>query len=271
MLAVIIGKSGSGKDTLRNILTEKWGYEPILSVTTRQPRDNEKDGVDYHFVSNEEFEKMLATGEIFEYRAYDSSNGSVCFGSRKYELDPNKNYVRVVDPAGAEKYMEIYGRSNCFIVNVSVPDGLRYTRALKREGIDPATCDEEKMEHFQQEWFKRLEDDAKKFSPERTEHLVNFNLDNTLESKDIMEEEFIEAMNAYTARIRTDERKGIQNSTQYVIVQNTDKENYSNYYAAVDKDNAKLFQPVIEKVSSKTVEEMASLEFSRHITDKERG
>lgn len=270
MLTVIIGKSGSGKDTLRNILTEKWGYEPILSVTTRQPRDNEKDGVDYHFVSNEEFEKMLATGEIFEYRAYESSKGNVCFGSRKYDLDPNKNYVRVVDPAGAEKYLEIYGRSNCFVVNVFVPDGLRYTRALKREGIDPSTCDEEKMEHFQQEWFKRLEDDAKKFSPERTEHLVNFNLDNTLESKDIMEEEFIEAMSAYAERIRLDKRKGIESNPQYVIVQNSDKENYSNYYAAVDKDNAKFFKVANERVSSGSIEEMASLEFSRHITKEER-
>ena len=270
MLTVIIGKSGSGKDTLRNILTEKWGYEPILSVTTREPREGEKDGVDYHFVSNEEFERMLSTGEIFEYRAYESSKGNVCFGSRKYDLDPDKNYVRVVDPAGAEKYLEIYGRSNCFVVNVSVPDGLRYVRALKREGIDPATCEEDKMEHFQQEWFKRLEDDAKKFSPEKMENLVNFNLNNTLESKEIMEEEFIEAVNAYTHRLNTDKRKGVDNNIHYVIVQNSDKENYSNYYAAVDKDNARFFKPANDKVSSSGIEEMASLEFSRHITEEER-
>lgn len=57
-IIAIMGKAGSGKDTLCRTLLEEpefFNARPIISCTTRPIRDNEKDGVDYHFLTNDEF------------------------------------------------------------------------------------------------------------------------------------------------------------------------------------------------------------------------
>lgn len=66
--AIIAGPSGAGKDTLRNSLIDSFKdlYAPILSTTTRPPRKNEVDGVDYHFLGVEEMEKQLLNGEFLQ-------------------------------------------------------------------------------------------------------------------------------------------------------------------------------------------------------------
>ncbi len=67
-LFVISAPSGAGKNSLINVLLQK---EPRLShsisTTTRRRRDNEVDGVNYYFLSREEFEAKVAAGEFLEY------------------------------------------------------------------------------------------------------------------------------------------------------------------------------------------------------------
>lgn len=62
MLLLLGGPSGSGKTTVANILQEKHGFSRLVTVTTRPPREGEKNGVDYYFVSIDEFRSMQATG-----------------------------------------------------------------------------------------------------------------------------------------------------------------------------------------------------------------
>ena len=59
----LIGPQGSGKTTLAKEL-ERRGYEQIIAYTTRPPRDNEIEGVDYHFVTDAEFEDAFLDGEL---------------------------------------------------------------------------------------------------------------------------------------------------------------------------------------------------------------
>ncbi len=66
-LFVISGPSGSGKTSIVARLRNLPGLFYSLSVTNRPPRPGEKDGVDYHFVTREEFEKMAAGGRLAEY------------------------------------------------------------------------------------------------------------------------------------------------------------------------------------------------------------
>ena len=56
-LIIICGKTNSGKSTLKNALLQH-GFESIVTYTTRSPRLGEVNGVDYHFVSEEEFENL---------------------------------------------------------------------------------------------------------------------------------------------------------------------------------------------------------------------
>ena len=59
---VLVGPSGSGKSTLYEHMKKKYADKLVLSVssTTRQPRDGEQNGVHYHFVTKEEFQKEVA-------------------------------------------------------------------------------------------------------------------------------------------------------------------------------------------------------------------
>lgn len=68
-IIVIEGPSGVGKDTIIKTLTEKYPdrFAKLVSVATRAMRPNESQGNPYHFVNNEEFDQMVAAGDIFEH------------------------------------------------------------------------------------------------------------------------------------------------------------------------------------------------------------
>ena len=60
-----VGKSAVGKNHFIDLFTTL-GYKPAIGHTTREPRDGEEDGKDYHFVSKEEFEEMISVGEFIQ-------------------------------------------------------------------------------------------------------------------------------------------------------------------------------------------------------------
>ena len=65
MSICLVGKSCSGKDTVARELV-KLGYEKILTYTTRPQRPSELDGVDYHFITENEFKDMIKNKEFQE-------------------------------------------------------------------------------------------------------------------------------------------------------------------------------------------------------------
>lgn len=67
LLIVISGPSGAGKGTIKDELKKDGGIIESVSCTTRQPRDNEKDGERYYFITEEEFDKKIRNGEFLEY------------------------------------------------------------------------------------------------------------------------------------------------------------------------------------------------------------
>ena len=100
---IIVGPSTSGKTEMVKALLERIpDSAKFVSMTTRAPRPDEKDGVDYVFVSCPEFEKRLAAGEFFEYaEVYGNLYGS----SRKVldtSLDRHPFVFAVIDFQGAQ-------------------------------------------------------------------------------------------------------------------------------------------------------------------------
>lgn len=68
LLFVLSAPSGTGKDTIINALKEQGlDFYQVASVTTRSPRPSESDGNPYHFISKDEFERMVANDELLEY------------------------------------------------------------------------------------------------------------------------------------------------------------------------------------------------------------
>lgn len=157
MITIIIGPSASGKDTLmKSMLKKDRSLSPVVSYTTRPIRNGETNGVDYHFVSKDAFCKLDAEGKILESRQYDTLVNGVpdvwYYGSPK--VDAAKDYVVVLDPDGARKWLSVYGAHNVSVIALLCPEEVRRHRAMQRGSFD------------QLEWERRAKDDAVKFAPE---------------------------------------------------------------------------------------------------------
>ena len=71
LLVVISGPAGSGKGTVtKKMLKESDSFGYSVSATTREPRPGEVDGVDYHFITREDFEQKIEKGEMLEYTLF---------------------------------------------------------------------------------------------------------------------------------------------------------------------------------------------------------
>ena len=119
------GPSGSGKSTLQ----KKLGVPKIITWTTRAPRPNESNGVDYHFVSIEEFRQMQDAGRMLEVTDYKSNY----YGTSIDSFNNLGNEVRsiVVDSTGANKIKEIM-KDECFRIGVYASKSDCESRLLQR-------------------------------------------------------------------------------------------------------------------------------------------
>ena len=79
ILFLLSAPSGAGKSTLRTGLQKNQDFAYSVSCTTRAPRPGEIDGVDYHFLSPEDFERKIAAGEFLEYARVHGN----CYGTLK--------------------------------------------------------------------------------------------------------------------------------------------------------------------------------------------
>ena len=133
----LIGPQGSGKTTLAKEL-ECRGYEQILAYTTRPPRENEIEGIDYHFVTDAEFENAFLDGELTCVRTYSTVFGMWSYAFAWSDLYRAVDSVAVIDP---ESYLRIYDKiENVFGIYLDVPDDVRKARLLVR-GDDPEEID----------------------------------------------------------------------------------------------------------------------------------
>lgn len=156
MVIILVGKSASGKDTIAKQLVSLYGYEPIVSLTSRPMRDSEVDGREYNFVSKKEFEMLIKNDRLIEYRSYNTLVNNVAdtwyYGLLKAEFDVKKNYVVVLDIDGAKSFIDYVGKKNCMVFYIHSSDELRKCRAKTRGSFDET------------EWNRRLEDDEKVFN-----------------------------------------------------------------------------------------------------------
>ena len=105
LLFVISGPAGSGKGTVVNeLITTHPEITLSISATTRNPRPNEKNGVHYHFISKEEFEKRIENGKMLEYATY---SGNYYGTPEKEVLEAMENGKDVILEIEVEGAMQI--------------------------------------------------------------------------------------------------------------------------------------------------------------------
>lgn len=138
---VITGPSGVGKGTLiRGLMERLPQLELSVSATTRAPRPGERDGIDYHFLTREEFDRKVAAAEFVEHADYAGRS----YGTLRCELEAR---VRAGTPVVLE--IEVQGARQ---VRAAMPDALQVfiappsLAALRTRLVGRGTDDDEEVE-----------------------------------------------------------------------------------------------------------------------------
>ncbi len=105
-LVVISGPSGSGKTTVCNRLIEDPDIVMSVSATTRFPRPGEKDGVNYYFLSPDEFQRWIAQGRFLEHAEYNGDLYGTPRGQLEEKLDAGATVLLEIDVQGARQLRE---------------------------------------------------------------------------------------------------------------------------------------------------------------------
>ncbi len=101
LLLVLAGPAGSGKTTLcERLVAESEKVERVVTCTTREPREGEVDGVDYHFLDATQFDRAIDTGAFLEWAEVHTNRYGVLKSSIQDKLDANIDIVMNVDVQG---------------------------------------------------------------------------------------------------------------------------------------------------------------------------
>ena len=105
ILLVLSGFSGSGKGTVVKEVMKKYSdnYALSISATSRQPRQGERDGIEYFFKTREEFEEMIAKDELVEYAQYVSNYYGTPKAYVEEQLAAGKDVILEIEIQGALK------------------------------------------------------------------------------------------------------------------------------------------------------------------------
>lgn len=167
MITLYLGKSAAGKDTFlcHHGLLGNNRVKPIVSYTTRPPRQNEINGIHYNFVPEDKFNSLINEGGLTEYKSYATIiNGGLnvwFYGTPLLDVNDGNDYIGVVDISGARTFIKTYGSDNIKLVYIEAPDDIRKARAMTRGSFDETEWENRKAEDdeaFSDAALKDLED-----------------------------------------------------------------------------------------------------------------
>lgn len=174
---VLMGKSATGKDTIYKKIIERaeLHLQEVVTYTTRPIRKNETEGVEYHFVDKEFFDKCKEKNNIIEYRMYNTVHGTWYYfmvNDGQIDLQSEKKYIIIGTLESYEQIRRYYGKEVVKPIYIEIDDGERLTRALKRE--------KEQSTPKYEEMCRRFLADSKDYSEENLlKNEITVRYDNT--------------------------------------------------------------------------------------------
>ncbi|MGA5819302.1 guanylate kinase [Kitasatospora sp. NPDC094028] len=144
-LTVLSGPSGVGKSTvvahMRKMHPEVW---LSVSATTRHPRPGEKNGVQYHFVDNDEFDKLVANGELLEWAEFAGNRYGTPRAAVLEKLERGEPVLLEIDLQGARQVRESMPEAQ--LVFLAPPSWDELVRRLTGRGTEPQDVIEKRLE-----------------------------------------------------------------------------------------------------------------------------
>lgn len=133
----LMGKSSSGKDTIyKELLKRGEKLETIVPYTTRPIRAGEREGVEYHFTDEEQFQNLMESGKVIEHREYHTVYGIWRYftvDDGQFTAQDDKDYLMIGTLEAYQSMLLHFGREKVFPILIQLDDGVRLKRALERE------------------------------------------------------------------------------------------------------------------------------------------
>ncbi len=131
----MIGKSGSGKDTIyKEILKEADKHlVPVIPYTTRPRRADEIEGLNYHFVTEEQLACFQQQGRVMECRQYHTVQGIWSYFTLQFDLEKDSDYILITTLEGVDNIVRQYGAEIVHVVYLYIDDKERLLRCIQRE------------------------------------------------------------------------------------------------------------------------------------------
>jgi guanylate kinase len=149
-LFVITGPSGVGKGTLiKEVFDRVPGLELSVSATTRTPREGEQDGLEYHFLGEDDFTKRLERGEFMEHASYSGHRYGTLLSEVEPRLERGVGVVLEIEVQGARQVRERLPEAVLVFVAPPSPDVLR--ERLEGRGTDTPDQINRRLEVARQE------------------------------------------------------------------------------------------------------------------------
>ncbi len=150
ILIVVSGFAGSGKGTLmKELLTQFDNYALSISATTRKPRGAEVNGKEYFFKTTEEFEKMIAQGELIEYANYVGNYYGTPKDYVEQQLMLGKDVILEIEIQGALKVKEQFPET--LLLFVTPPNAKILKERLVGRGTETMDVIEQRMKRAAEE------------------------------------------------------------------------------------------------------------------------
>ena len=142
-LIVFSAPSGCGKGTMLEEILKDKSFAISVSATTRAPREGEKDGVNYHFLTREDFEQRIADGKFIEHAEYCQNLYGTLSSEVDGRLEHGLNVILEIEPQGAMKIRE--KRPDAIFIFVVPPSINELRRRLKKRGTETDEVIEERV------------------------------------------------------------------------------------------------------------------------------
>tara|TARA_Y100001933_G_C18800053_1_gene480438 strand:- start:134 stop:697 length:564 start_codon:yes stop_codon:yes gene_type:complete len=149
---ILSAPSGSGKSTLATYLLSEIGSLSFsISSTTREMRKNEKDGIDYYFITYDEFKKNIDEGNFIEWeQVYNNDFKGTLKSEIKRLVDEKKNIIFDVDVVGGLNLKKYFGKDSLSIF-IDVPSVEDLENRLLRRGTDSKKNIQERLRKAEKE------------------------------------------------------------------------------------------------------------------------
>lgn len=134
MIVILTGFTAAGKDTYQQELIKRksGNLKKLITYTTRPIRAKEKNGVHYHFISEQDFKEMEKENLLVGIREYESKDGIFKYGINKKDLMKEENQSIILDPSGTLELLDSIPRKDILVIYLESDERDLHYRAAVR-------------------------------------------------------------------------------------------------------------------------------------------